>query len=184
MKTIEILDEDFFNSIEELVELKKRMEVDKKIYDELSQDIKESLIDKWISLYNELSMNPGSVIFTHIHHTGKIGNVTFTPSDSYIKINKSSSDDLIKLYGNDIINKEDKYVIDTKTVEKYGSILIKMIKESDEIEEEDKENIINNEISYSIKKKSIDKLNEFGDVKEVMKNIKPVISLRKVEILD
>ena len=47
----------------------------------------------------------------------------------------------------------------------------------------DKEKIIKATTKYSVAKGTIDKLNQYGDVQEVMDAVKPVVSLKNVEVI-
>jgi len=49
--------------------------------------------------------------------------------------------------------------------------------------EKDKENIITAKTTYSVAKGTIDKLNQYGDVTEVMEAVKPVVALKNVEVI-
>ena len=68
-------------------------------------------------------------------------------------------------------------------IEKYGEILSRLIEESDEIKESDKEKIIKATTKYSVAKGTIDKLNQYGEVSELMEAVKPVVSLKNIEIV-
>ena len=68
-------------------------------------------------------------------------------------------------------------------IEKYGEILSRLIEESDEIAEKDKEKIITAKTTYAVAKGTIDKFTDYGDVVEVMEAVKPVVALKNVEII-
>ena len=55
--------------------------------------------------------------------------------------------------------------------------------ECDEIPEKDKEKIVTAKTVYSVAKGTIDSFSKYGDVSEVMDAVKPVVSLKNVEII-
>ena len=68
-------------------------------------------------------------------------------------------------------------------VEKYGEVLSKLIEESNEIDEDDKDAIIKAVTTFSIAKGTIDKMKQFGKVASIMEEVKPIVSLKNVEII-
>jgi len=108
----------------------------------------------------------------------------FVPSDRYLKVDEDEVDNLKEDFGNDIISEESKYTFDNKMVEKYGEVLSKLILECDDIEEDDKKKIIKTTKNISIKKGTIDKMSEIGNVKEVYEAVRPIVSLKNVSIIN
>ena len=68
-------------------------------------------------------------------------------------------------------------------VEKYGELLSRLIEESDEIDENDKEKIIKAVTKYSVAKGTIDQLKNLGNVSEIMEAVKPVVMLKTPEVI-
>ena len=68
-------------------------------------------------------------------------------------------------------------------IEKYGEVLSRLIEECGDISEKDKEKIITATTKFSVAKGTIDKFTTYGDVNEVMEAVKPVVSLKNVEII-
>jgi hypothetical protein len=58
-----------------------------------------------------------------------------------------------------------------------------MIEESNEIDEDDKGRIIKAVAAFSIAKGTIDKMKSYGEVSEIMEEVKPVIALKNVEVI-
>jgi hypothetical protein len=107
----------------------------------------------------------------------------FVPSDKYITISPERAEELQETYGEEIVEEETTFSFDSTMIEKYGEILSRLIEESDEIKESDKEKIIKAVTKYSVAKGTIDKFSTYGDVNEVMEDVKPVVSLKNVEII-
>jgi hypothetical protein len=58
-----------------------------------------------------------------------------------------------------------------------------LIENCSDITDADKEKIIKATTKYSVAKGTIDKLNQYGDVQEVMEAVKPVVALKNVEVI-
>ena len=68
-------------------------------------------------------------------------------------------------------------------IEKYGEILSNLIEGCDEISDEDKGKIIKAVTAFSVAKGTIDVMKNYGQVSEVMEQVKPVIALKNVEVI-
>jgi hypothetical protein len=107
----------------------------------------------------------------------------FIPMDKYITITSDRAEELQETFGEEIVEEETTFSFDSAMIEKYGEILSRLIEESDEIKDADKEKIIKATTKYSVAKGTIDKFSTYGDVVEVMEAVKPVVSLKNVEII-
>jgi hypothetical protein len=58
-----------------------------------------------------------------------------------------------------------------------------LIENCADIADADREKIITATTKYSVTKGTIDKLNQYGDVTEVMEAVKPVVALKNVEVI-
>lgn len=181
-KRIAIKDKSFFNDIKEYDSLQKDIKTLKDSSDLIFNELKSVSKEKWLEDYDNNLNNPGTVILES-SVDGETAELTFLPSDRYLKINKEKAFELKETYGDDIIETESTYTIDTKMAKKYGKIITKLILESDEIEEKDKKKIIKLDKTYSVRKGSIDNLSEYGDVEEVFKEINPVVSIKNISLI-
>jgi hypothetical protein len=181
-KRIAIKDKSFFNDIKEYNSLQKDIKTLKDSSDLIFNELKSVSKEKWLEDYGNNFNNPGTVILES-SVDGETAELTFLPSDRYLKINKEKAFELKETYGEDIIESESTYTIDTKMAKKYGKIITKLILESDEIEEKDKKKIIKLDKTYSVKKGSIDNLSKYGDVEEVFKEINPVVSIKNISLI-
>jgi hypothetical protein len=179
---ISIKDVDFFNKIEALELLQENLKRDKAKADMLSDEIKDTAREEWIKLYEKQGKNPGSVCIVSDKEDDK-ASVLFVPSDKYISINAERAESLIEKYGEDIVEEKTTFSFDNDMIEKYGEIISILIEESNEIDESDKGKIIKAVSAFSITKGTIDKMKSYGEVSELMEEIKPVISLKNVEII-
>lgn len=181
-KRITIKDKSFFNDIKEYNSLQKDIKTLKDSSDLIFSELKSVSKEKWLEDYNNNFANPGTVILESAVD-GERAELTFLPSDRYLKINKEKANELKENYGDGIIESESTYTIDTKMAKKYGKIITKLILDSDEIEEKDKKKIIKLDKTYSIRKGSIDNLSEYGDVEEIFKEINPVVSIKNISLI-
>lgn len=175
-------DETFFDKIQALEVLNDRMKSDKAKADMITDEVRDLATSRWVEVYQKNGKNPGSVMIE-----AKSGidtaQVMFIPTDRYISINAEKAEFLIEEFGEEIVEEETTFAFDNAMIEKYGEILSKLIEESDEIAEADKEKIIKATTKFSVAKGTIDSLTKYGNVNEVMEVIKPVVMLKGPEVI-
>lgn len=180
---ITIEDEAFFNKIEKLEQLQDTMKVAKAKADMISDELRDLGKTEWAKLYDKTGKNPGSVMLEHVNVTDDVAQLMFVPSDKYITINADRADELREAFGEEIVEEETTFGFDSTMIEKYGEVLSRLIEECGDISEKDKEKIITATTKFSVAKGTIDKFTTYGDVNEVMEAVKPVVSLKNVEII-
>jgi hypothetical protein len=175
-------DETFFDKIKALEVLNDRMKSDKAKADMITDEVRDLATSRWVEVYQKNGKNPGSVMIE-----AKSGidtaQVMFIPTDRYISINAEKAEFLIEEFGEEIVEEETTFAFDNAMIDKYGEILSKLIEESDEITEADKEKIIKATTKFSVAKGTIDSLTKYGKVNEVMEVIKPVVMLKGPEVI-
>lgn len=177
-----VKDKDFFSKVEMLEILQDNMKRDKAKADMLYDEIKDTAKSEWIQLYEKTGKNPGSVMVESKSGLDTAA-VMIVPSDKYISINADRAETLIEKYGDSIVEQKTTFAFDNDMIEKYGEVLSKLIEDSLDIEDDDKEKIIKAVTSFSIAKGTIDSMKSFGKVSEIMEEIKPVVALKNVEII-
>lgn len=175
-------DPDFFDKVRMLEMLQDNMKRDKAKADMLADEIKEVSKDEWVSLYEKTGVNPGSILIES-EMGDETASVMFVPSDKYISINGDRAEELTQKYGEDIVDEKTTFSFDNFMIEKYGDVLSRLIEESTEIAESDKDKIIKAVTTFSVSKGTIDKMRQYGEVKEIMEEVKPVVALKNVEII-
>jgi hypothetical protein len=179
---VTVKDSDFFEKVEMLEMLQENMKRDKAKADMLADEIKDTAKLEWVRLYEKTGKNPGSVMIE-----GKKGldvaQTMFVPSDKYITINADRDEALTEKFGSDIVEEKTTFSFDNDMIEKYGEVLSRMIEESNEINEDDKAKIIKAVTAFSIAKGTIDKMKSYGNVSEIMEEVKPVVALKNVEVI-
>ena len=180
---IKIDDSGFFDKIEKLEQLQDTMKVAKAKADMISDELRDLGKTEWAKLYDKTGKNPGSVMLEHVNVADDVAQLMFVPSDKYITINADRADELRETFGEEIVEEETTFGFDSTMIEKYGEVLSRLIEECGDISEKDKEKIITATTKFSVAKGTIDKFSTYGDVNEVMEAVKPVVSLKNVEII-
>ncbi len=180
---IKIDDSGFFDKIEKLEQLQDTMKIAKAKADMISDELRDLGKTEWAKLYDKTGKNPGSVMLEHVNVTDDVAQLMFVPSDKYITINADRADELREAFGEEIVEEETTFGFDSTMIEKYGEVLSRLIEECGDISEKDKEKIITATTKFSVAKGTIDKFTTYGDVSEVMEAVKPVVSLKNVEII-
>jgi len=175
-------DVNFFSNVQKLEELQDQMKTAKAKADMISDEIRDVAKDAWLNQYQTTGKNPESVMICQ-ENGEDIAQLMFVPTDKYITITPERAEELQETYGEEIVEEETTFSFDATMIEKYGEILSRLIEESDEIKDSDKEKIIKATTKYSVAKGTIDKFVTYGDVNEVMEAVKPVVALKNVEII-
>lgn len=179
---ITVEDVTFFEKIQTLEMLNDRMKSDKAKADMISDEVREVSKSEWSKLYDKVGKNPGSVM-VEAKSGIDTAQVMFIPQDKYISINEEKAEFLIEEFGEEIVEEETTFSFDNAMIEKYGEVLSRLIEESDEIAEADKEKIIKATTKYTVAKGTIDSLTKYGKVNEVMEVVKPVVMLKGPEVI-
>lgn len=180
---ITIENEDFFGNVARLSQLQDNMKRDKAKADMIADELKELAKDEWAKLYDRTGKNPGSVMLESVNDLDDTAQIMFVPSDKYISINEDRATELQEAYGEDIVEEKTTFAFDSDMVEKYGEVLSRLIEESAEISERDKEKIIKAVTTYSVAKGTIDNFAKLGNVSEMIDATKPVVALKNVEVI-
>lgn len=181
---IKIEDPTFFDKVEKLEQLNDTMKSAKAKADMISDELKDIAIEKWCELYDEKGKNPDSVMLEHVKEdTDDTAQFMFVPMDKYISINEERAEMLQEAYGEEIVEEKTVFSFDASMIEKYGEILSRMIEESTDIAEKDKEKIIRATTTYSIAKGTIDNFTKLGSVAELFEMTKPVVSIKNAGVI-
>jgi len=175
-------DANFFANVQKLEELNDQMKAAKAKADMISDEIRDVAKEAWLKQYETTGKNPESVMVCQENGLD-VAQLMLVPTDKYISITEARAEELRETYGDDIVTEDTTFGFDATMIEKYGEILSRLIEESNEIDEKDKEKIITAKTSYSVAKGTIDNFTKYGDVNEVMDAVKPVVALKNVEII-
>ena len=180
---IKIEDPSFFDKVQKLEVLNDSMKSAKAKADMISDELRDLGRDEWSKLYEKMGKNPGSVMLEHVNDSDDTAQFMLVPTDGYIKISADRAEELRETYGEEVVEEKTTFGFDSTMIEKYGEILSRLIEESTEIAEKDKEKIITATTTFSVAKGTIDNLSKLGDVKEVMEAVKPIVALKNIEVV-
>lgn len=180
---IAIEDASFFDKVSKLEQLNDTMKAAKAKADMISDELRDLGKTEWAKLYEETGKNPGSVMLEHVNSNDDTAQLMFVPTDKYITITAERAEELQETYGEAIVEEKTVFSFDNDMIEKYGEILSRLIEESTEIAEKDKEKIIKATTAYSVAKGTIDDFKKYGDVSEMIEMVKPVVALKNVEVI-
>jgi hypothetical protein len=179
---LNVTDPTFFSKVEKLEQINDRMKSDKAVADMISDEIKDMAKSEWVDYYSQTGKNPESVMIVQ-EVAGDTAQVMFIPTDKYITVTEARAEELRDTYGEEIVTEETTFGFDPTMIEKYGEVLSMLIENCPDIADADREKIIKATTKYSVAKGTIDKLNQYGDVTEVMEAVKPVVALKNIEIV-
>ena len=179
---LQVTDPTFFSKVEKLEQLNDTLKSAKAQADMLSDELKDIAKAEWCDYYAKTGKNPESVVICQ-EVAGDTSQFLFVPSDKYITVTEARAEELRETYGEEIVEEETTFSFDSTMIERYGEVLSMLIENCPDITEADKEKIIKATTKYSVAKGTIDKLNQYGDVTEVMEAVKPVVALKNVEVI-
>lgn len=176
-----IRDEDdaknFADSLDVFAKLKAEI-AEKTAELKMAEEVVKSVgIEEYIKLIEENKKNVG----TFNLHSSNGGSVMVCPTKKYIKVDDDGIEYLKETYGEKIIDEETTYSFDTNVLMRNMDIISELIMNCEDISDEDKENLIVQKDSYSIKSDTLDQVYELAkkakkDVVDVLNDIQPVIS--------
>ncbi len=179
---LQVTDPNFFSKVEKLEQLNDTLKSAKAQADMISDELKDLAKSEWADYYQKNGKNPDSVMIVQ-EVAGDTAQLMLVPSDKYITVTEARAEELRETYGEEIVEEETTFSFDSTMIEKYGEVLSMLIENCPDITDADKEKIIKATTKYSVAKGTIDKLNQYGDVVEVMEAVKPVVSLKNVEVI-
>lgn len=173
---------DLFDSMVEIESMKRQSKVIEAKSKILEEEVKSAAIEAWTDLYDQLGKNPGSVT-VEANQGGEKVQVLLTPKDQYTKLDRSSAETLTEQYGEKIVQEKTQYFFNEQMLAKYSHILDRLISECDEIDESDKDNIIEAKVTYTVTEGTIDRMRDFGNVGEIFQIVKPVTALASWQVI-
>jgi hypothetical protein len=144
----------------------------------LSEEVKTVSVEEFIRLYKDNGKYPGSFNL----RAGE-SSLMVVPTDRYININEDRFNELKDIYGEEMVEEKNTYIMDSAMVEKYGEVISDLILKSKKISVEDKKKLIYVETSYMVRKGTInvllEKFRNFS-ITTLIEDIRPVFQLKNV----
>lgn len=163
---------DLFDSMVEIENMERQAKIIEAKSKILKEEVKTTALEKWAHLYENLGRNPGSVTI-EANQGGQKVQVLLTPKDQYSKIDSKQAEVLTEQFGEKFVETKTQFLFNEQMLQKYSHILDRLISECDEIDDEDKEKIIEAKVTHSVAEGTIDRLNTYGGVCEIFQMIKP-----------
>ncbi len=179
---VEVDNEGFFDMVKEYEQLSDTLKSTQAKADMIHGQLKDIGKDEWLKLYSNRGKNPNS-FFVEQRTTDETARLMVIPTDKYITVSESRANELREMYGDDIVTEETTFEFDSAMIEKYGDVLARLIEECEEIDSTDKERIVKAKVKVGITKGTIDKMDKYGDIEMVVEDIKPVLSLKSIEVV-
>lgn len=161
------------NKIEKFLSLKKTIEAATAELKMVEGDIKSVGKDLFIKEYRNQKSTPDNFILQDEAGAGCMMIV----QDKYTMVDETKAAILGNFPG--LLTETIVYKMNTELVEKYGEVISEMIMKSKKISEEDKENLITGEKTFSVAKGSIDRLLQYENPEQVFELINPIVALKK-----
>jgi len=179
---ITIKDDSFFDKVQKLEQLQDTLKSAKAKADMIADELRDLGKTEWAKLYQKTGKNPGSVMLENVKGEDT-AQLMFIASDGYIKIDEARAESLKEEFGAEIVEEKTNFSFDAEMIEKYGEIISQLIEDCQEIDEDDKSKIIKATVAFSIAKGTIDKLKTYGNVDHLVESVKPIVSLKNVEVI-
>jgi len=179
--SVETKDPLFFSRVSQIKKLSQEIKEREDVVSTLSDHVKEVAKKEWTSLYQKMGNNPGS-LRVYATKEDETSSVLFVPSDRYISLNENSKKTIEDQLGEEVIQESREWSIPEAMVEKYLLLLKDFIESSSHILDEDRPKILQETLKFSIKPGIIDRLDQFGEVDKVFETIKPVVSLKSIDV--
>ena len=179
---IDVEGKEFAEKLEKFANLKSQIDDLTSELNMAKEIVKEVGTEEYVKLITSKKTNTGSFIIAS--ETG--GRVMVAPTKKYIKIDEEGAETLQETYGDDIVSENTVYAFNTKILMKNMDVIEKLIEESEEISDADKESLIEAKVTYSIEKDSLDKVytlaKESGnDIADVIDDLQPIIMLKNAK---
>jgi len=138
--------------------------------------VKDAGMKAFIDAYTKTGGYPGSFILS----SDSQASIMFVPSDRYIKCDENRFNDLKDSYGDDVVTEKTEFVLNPILVDKYGEVLSNLIENSLDINDDDKSELIQAKVTYSVSKGSIEKAFTWGKgkVADFISDIQPIFALK------
>lgn len=171
----------FSKQLEKLANIDAQMAELQATRDLIDSEIREAGKETMISLYEKKGSFPGTLKIVAGEKS-----FLFITSDKYLKVDKERYEELVEMFGPEVVEEKTKYFFNNAILEKYQEVISDMILKSKKIADADKAKLIESETTYTIKKGLINELGTLGkkfkaDVKKMVEEIRPIFNVKMTE---
>jgi hypothetical protein len=173
-----VLGQDFADKLAKFNALKESIKNDTAEQKSFEGEIKATALGEYVKLYEGMKRNPDSIVI----QSEKGDKVMFMVVKKYTgSVDEDRATELREKYGETFVEEKSEVIFNNDLLTKYSDKLEALIMGADFMTEEEKEELIVNKITYSIKS---DAINEAftcgsGDVRELIDDISPVLMLKE-----
>lgn len=176
---VTVAGEEFAKKLKTFAELQKKL---KDMESELKMSqafVKEVAIEEYAKLIETKKSNPGSFVVK----SEEGSECMVVPTKRYIKVVETSAENLKETYGEDIVTEDTTYGFNTDVLMRNMETIEALLMGSEDISDEDKENLIVATTNYAIEKDALDKVYTLAketemDVKDVIDDIQPIVQMK------
>jgi hypothetical protein len=138
--------------------------------------VKDYGVKTFQDVYTKTGGYPGSFILS----SDSNASIMFVPMDKYIKCDESRFNDLKDAYGDDVVTEKNEFVLNATLIDKYGEVLSNLIENSPDIDDDDKGELIQARVAYTVSKGAIEKAFTWGKgkVADFMRDIQPIFAMK------
>lgn len=138
--------------------------------------VKEIGIKTFEDVYTKTGGYPGSFILS----SDSESSVMFVPMDKYIKCDENRFNELKDTYGDDVVTEKTEFVMNATLLDKYGEVLSNLIENCDEIADDDKAELFQAKVTYSVSEGAIEKAFTWGKgkVTDFIRDIQPIFAMK------
>jgi hypothetical protein len=142
--------------------------------------VKDAGMKAFVDTYNKTGGYPGSFILS----SDSQASIMFIPMDKYIKCDENRFNDLKDVYGDDVVTEKTEFVLNPILVDKYGEVLSNLIENSTDISDDDKAELIQARVAYSVSKGAIEKAFTWGKgkVADFIRDIQPIFAMKGAKV--
>jgi len=179
---VDVEGKEFAEKLEKFANLKAQIDDLTSELNMAKEIVKEVGTNEYIKLVENKKVNTGSFIVAS--ETG--GRVMIAPTKKYIKIDEEGAESLQETYGDDIVTENTVYAFNTKILMKNMEVIEKMIEDSEEISQDDKDALIEAKVTYAVEKDALDRVYTLSvesknDVGDVIDDLQPIIMLKNAK---
>jgi len=180
----ELLDQDdLYELIKKYAEINEEQVRLKSDSDKIKSDLRIIGKDEYLAEYEISGNNPNSIIIKALSSEGNIAEFLFVPNDKYLSItDKEEYENILNIYGDESIDKISISTLNPIILKKYQNQIVNLLKNADFLEEHEHEDILKKSETYSIKKGTINRLNEYESITEAYRDLRVIDSIKSAKV--
>ena len=142
--------------------------------------VKDAAFKAFTDTYTKTGGYPGSFMIT----TESKASIMAIPMDKYIKCDENRFNELKDAYGDDVVTEKNEFVLNAALLDKYGEKLSELIENCPDIDDDDKAELIQARVTYTVSKGAIEKAFTWGKgkVTDFMRDIQPIFAMKGAKV--